>query len=194
MANFTFICGSDDFLVNKKGETLFDKKSKSLQDDLSKEIISGAAQNTSEVEKIINQFQSAVQTLSLFAEKKVVWLKGITFLSDSVTGRSAGTKEKVESLQVILESVDPNSVEVILTASPIDRRTKSFKWLQKNSDYTFIENTGDQSELNALAREICKEHKIRISDSTLETLKAKVGNHTRLVLEELKKTGYLLRP
>ena len=72
---FTFICGDDDFLVSEKGKEWFVEQTKDLSDDLSKEVVDGRAGNIAEVEEALSRFRSAVQTLSMFGERKVVWLK-----------------------------------------------------------------------------------------------------------------------
>ncbi len=67
---FTFICGDDDYLVSEKGKAWFTEQTKDLMDDLSKEVVDARASNVAEVEDATNRFTSAVQTLSLFGERK----------------------------------------------------------------------------------------------------------------------------
>ena len=88
---FTFICGDDDYLVSERGKAWFAAQTKDLMDDLSKEVVDGRAGNVAEVEEAMNRFISAVQTLSLFGERKVVWLRDVSFLANSQTGNAQGT-------------------------------------------------------------------------------------------------------
>jgi len=37
---------------------------------------------------VVNHLREAVQTISLFGGKRVVWLKDVTFLADTVTGKA----------------------------------------------------------------------------------------------------------
>ena len=69
---FTFICGDDDYLVSELGNEWFAKQSQGTMDDLSKEVVDGRAGNVADVQEIIRRFSSAVQTLSLFGDKKIV--------------------------------------------------------------------------------------------------------------------------
>ena len=78
---FTFICGDDDYLVSERGKEWFAEQTKDIADDLSKEVVDGRAGNVAEVEDAINRFTSAVQTLSLFGDRKVVWLKDVNFMA-----------------------------------------------------------------------------------------------------------------
>ena len=42
-AKFAFICGDDEFLVSDKGKTWFEKETKDISDELSKEVIDARA-------------------------------------------------------------------------------------------------------------------------------------------------------
>ena len=130
---FTFICGDDDYLVTEKGKSWFTEQTKDLMDDLSKEVVDGRAANVAEVEDAINRFTSAVQTLSLFGERKVVWLKDVNFMADSPTGRAQGTLDLLDNLKAVLEGLDATSVGVLITVQPVDKRRSFFKWCQKLS-------------------------------------------------------------
>jgi DNA polymerase-3 subunit delta len=97
---FTFICGPDDFLVARAGQERFDALVQAAgADEFSREIISGFAGNVGEVEAAINRFRETVQTVPMFGGRRVVWLKDVNFLADSVTGRAEGTLKLVEDLQ-----------------------------------------------------------------------------------------------
>src|SRR6185369_12915301 len=114
---FTFVCGPDDFLVGRLGKEKFEAlAAEANADDFSREVISGFAGNVDEVETVVNRFRDAVQTVSMFGGKRVVWLKDVSFLADNVTGRAEGTLKQVESLQELLEKVNPDEVSVLVTA------------------------------------------------------------------------------
>ena len=125
---FTFICGQDDYLVGRVGRERFDAMAEGTADEFSREVISGFAANVDEVSAAINRFREAVQTLPMFGGRRVVWLKDVNFLGDSVTGRAESTLDLVEDLQELLESVNPADVGVIVTAAPVDRRRSFAKW------------------------------------------------------------------
>lgn len=135
---FTFICGDDDYLVSERGKEWFRAQTKDLMDDLSKEVIDGRAGNYAEVEEALGRFRSAVQTLSMFGERKVVWLKDVNFLADSVTGRAQGTLDLLDDLKGFLGGIDPSGVGVLITAQPVDKRRAFFKWIQKTAEFTAI--------------------------------------------------------
>jgi DNA polymerase III subunit delta len=193
MANrtFSFICGTDDFWVSREAKSTFDDLSKDIADpEFGLEIINGAAGNVSEVEDAVNRFSSAVQTLSLFGDKKVVWFKDITFLADSVTGRAEGTLNQVERLKELLVSLDPASVTVLMSASPVDRRRAFLKWCERNSNYT-LADSGKPAEQEAHLRELVQKEAqsmgIEIPFNLVTVLLGKLHGNARLAMEEVRK-------
>ncbi|MDA0346666.1 MAG: DNA polymerase III subunit delta [Verrucomicrobia bacterium] len=191
MSNFTFICGTDDFWVSREAKATFDDLSKDVADpEFGLEVINGAAGNVGEVEDALNRFSSAVQTLSLFGDKKVVWFKDITFFADSVTGRADGTLKQVERLKELLSSLDPNSVTVLLSASPVDRRRAFLKWCEKNSKY-ILADSGKPAEQEAHLRELVQKEAqsmgIEFPFNLVTILLGKINGNARLAMTEVRK-------
>jgi len=187
---FTFVCGPDDFLVGRLGKERFEALAAEAQaDDFSREVINGFAGNVDEVETAINRFRDAVQTVSMFGGKRVVWLKDVSFLADNVTGRAEGTLKQVEALQELLEKVNPDEVSVIITASPVDRRRSFPKWCEANSDFTLTGGDGDNAAeaLAGVALIEAREAGVTFGEGALEILLTKVGANTRLLTEEVRK-------
>lgn len=187
--NFTFICGSDDFLVGRMGKERFAALSAEVTDEFSREIINGFAANVGEVEGAVNRFRDAVQTVSMFGGKRVVWLKDVNFLADTVTGRAESTLALVADLQEILAQLNPEETAVLITAAPIDRRRSFPKWCEKNADFTLVGADGDSAS-EALAGVALAEAKAvgaSFGPGAVELLLAKVGANTRLIVEETHK-------
>lgn len=196
MASFQFISGDDDFLVSKQGSSYYEEKTQDITDDFSREVIQGTAQNVGEVNAILNNFRQSVQTRSMFGDKKVVWLKDMNFLADTVTGRAEGTKQLLTELQEELQQVDPDCVDVLITAFPVDRRRKEFKWLQKNA-LAAVDFKGSEGSTEMLASLILDETTklgTSLDAQAAEVLIAKVGGNTRLVLEEIRKLSAYIGP
>ncbi len=131
---FAFVCGADEFLVQRAGQQRFDALVAGTgADEFSREIISGFAANISEVETAINRFREAVQTVPMFGGSRVVWLKDVSFLADNVTGRAEGTLKLVEDLQQLLAAVNPAEAAVLITAAPVDRRRSFSQVVRKKT-------------------------------------------------------------
>ncbi|MBC8040735.1 MAG: DNA polymerase III subunit delta [Opitutaceae bacterium] len=187
---FIFVCGADDFLVNRLGKTRYDELTADVTDEFAREIISGFANNVGEVESALNRFRESVQTVSMFGGKRVVWFKDVNFLADSVTGRAESTLKLVEDLQELLASVDPEQVAVVVTAAPIDRRRAFPKWCEKTADFSLVGGGDGEGAAEALASVILSEARelgVTFGEGAAQLLLAKVGANTRLLIEETRK-------
>ena len=185
---FTFVCGQDDYLVNRLGQERFNELCKDITDEFARDTVSGFAGNVGEVESAINRFRESVQTVPMFGGKRAVWLKDVNFLADTITGRSEGTLKQVEDLQELLNSLNPEEVAVLITASPVDRRRTFPKWCEKNADAVITDNDADG--LDAFAPVVLAEAKaigVTIEAEAVELLVEKVGANTRLLVEEVRK-------
>lgn len=187
---FVYITGSDDFLVTREGKRVFADLTKDVVDEYSKEIIDGGASKVEEVEKAVANFRSAVQTISMFGDKKVIWFKDVSFLQDNQTGKAEGTKEQLELLQATLETIDPNAVAVLITATGADRRKSFAKWLEKHAaEFIKAGGSGESAEamLADMIKHECAALNVSISGYAAQVLVAKVSGNTRIVLEEVRK-------
>ncbi len=167
-----------------------------VDDDFSKEVISGHAGKVEDVEQAVNRFREATQTLGLFGGRRVIWLKGCSFLADNQTGRAEGTQQACEDLREILEKVVPEEVGVLISASPVDRRKRFPKWLEKEGEYLpagGVDSKGNGVEtLVAIAMDECEALGVTIGDAALEILLNKVNSNSRLLLEETRKMATYL--
>ena len=187
--NFTFICGADDFLVGRVGRERHEKLVAEIPDEFSREVISGFANNVGEVEAAVNRFRDSVQTVSMFGGRRLVWLKDVNFLADTVTGRAESTLAAVADLQAILAAVNPDEVAVLVTAAPVDRRRSFPKWCEKQADFQLVGGDGE-SGAEALAGVVLAEARslgVTLAPGAMELLLAKVGANARLLLEEVRK-------
>jgi DNA polymerase-3 subunit delta len=186
---FTFICGGDDFLVGRLGRERFDDMAREVTDEFSREVISGFAGNIGEVTTAVNRFRESVQTVSMFGGRRVIWLKDVNFLADTVTGRAEGTLKVVEDLQQILAGLNPAETAVLVTAAPVDRRRAFPKWCEKNADFTLVGGDGEGAA-EALAGVAVSEARrlgVTLDADALGLLLARVGANTRLLIEEVNK-------
>jgi len=193
---FIFICGPDDFLVNRLGKERYDAFAAEATDEFSREVLNGFANNVAEVETAVNRLREAVQTISLFGGKRVVWLKDVNFLADTVTGRAEGTLRQAEELQALLGGVKPDEVAVIVTAAPVDRRRSFFKWCEATADYTLVGDEGREGSaaLEQVALAEAEVQGVTIAPDALGLLLAKVGANPRLLVEEVRKLATYAGP
>jgi len=185
---FTFICGDDDYLVSERGKEWFAEQTKDIADDLSKEVVDGRAGNVAEVEDAINRFASAVQTLSLFGDRKVVWLKDVNFMANSQTGKAQGTLDLLDNLKAVLETLDSAQVGVLITAQPVYKVRSFYKWCQKNSDFTALAVDKNAAVMYArMIQDECEQAGVSIARDAVQLLIGKVNGNSRLIVAETRK-------
>lgn len=184
---FYFIAGADDFLVQQAARAEWETLANTIADPNSLEIIDGQAGNVEDVDKSVSHFISALQTVSMFAPEKAIWFKNITFLADSVTGRAKGTADAVERLQAALGNFDSSSVRVLLSASPVDRRKKAYKWLQKEGKSQFLDAARDDQALIQLVEKEAAAHQKKFTANAAQVLIELTAGNTRLALGETDK-------
>lgn len=192
---FTFVCGSDDFLVGRAAAEHWARLSGGL-DEFSCEVISGYVGVVDDVAAVVRRFREAVQTLGLFGGRRAVWLKDVTFLADSELGGAQGTLELVADLQELLATIRPEEVAVLITASPIDRRRSFAKWCEANAEFV-LSGGGDGAkgsgpDWRAIADAECARCDVRLAGDALELLVAKTGGNARLLVGEIEKLATFL--
>jgi DNA polymerase-3 subunit delta len=186
LQRFIYICGPDDFLVNRVAKARFEELSEGV-DEFSIDLLSGFTNNVAEVETVINRLREAVQTFGLFGARKVVWLKDVNFLADSQTGRAEGTLKLVNELKALLESIDPDEVGLVVSASPVDRRRSFPKWCERNSDSQVLAEGSGGMNWEMLAAEECSGLDLSFGPGVVEFLVAKINRNARLFVEEVRK-------
>jgi len=188
---FTFICGADDFLVDRLGKERFAAMVGDSQDEFAREILSGFANNVDEVHTAIYRLRDSVQTVSMFGGggRRSIWFKDVNFLADSVTGRADATLELLEDLKEILATINPQETALLITAAPVDRRRAFPKWCEKTADFTLIDDKEDGGEaaLLGVIRSEAKALGVAITPDASALLLARIGSNTRLIVEELHK-------
>lgn len=196
--SFTYVSGPDDFLANRAATKLWKAMRSQVEDEFSIEVIDGNAVKVEDVETLVNRFREATQTLGLFGGRRVVWLKGCTFMADNKTGRAEGTQTACQNLQEILEMIRPEDVGVLISASPVDRRKRFPKWLEKHGEHIAsggVDSKGNGSEaLAAILEEECSSMGVEIGFHASEALISKVNGNSRLLIEEVRKLATYLGP
>jgi DNA polymerase-3 subunit delta len=185
--NFSFICGQDDFLVGRMGTKRFEELSGEAADEFSREVVNGFAANVDEVGSAVNRFRESVLTVPMFGGRRVVWLKDVNFLADTVTGKAETTLQLVEDLQQVLEIVNPAETAVLITAAPVDRRRSFAKWCEKNADFALADGGGDADSLGAVVVAEARSIGVEFGPGALELLLARIGANTRMLVEEVHK-------
>lgn len=194
MQPITLICGPDDFLVTRRGQECWSRLTAGIDDDFAKEVVDGQAGNLAEVDESLSRFLSAVQTMPMFGDRKVVWYKNISFFGDARPGGTEGAKAAIEKLRAVLEGMgEASGVRILLTASPFSRRSRKLvDWWKAHSDYQFLEGDSDGATLMLEMEREAEANGVRLSADASRLLLAKINGNTRLALEEVRKLAVYL--
>jgi DNA polymerase-3 subunit delta len=189
--NLHFVTGSDEAEVRNKAKGLAAKLSPSDDGGFGTEVIESAADT---VDSSIDMVESTIQgilTVPMFGEK-LVWMKGVTFLKDSVQGRSEAVLEALEKLLKILEEGLPNGVTLLISAPEPDKRRGFYKKLSEIASTTLCDKFeigfgGTEDDLIDWVIRRCREKGVRIGEPAATVLTTRVGANTGQLDAELAK-------
>src|ERR1700722_6778493 len=125
------VMGSDEGETKRRAKELASELTPEQGGAFGVDTIDGTAENGEQAVLRIRQTKEAIQTLPFFGREKLVWLKNVNFMADTVTGRSAAVQEALEDLKEVLDAGLPDGVRFLLSASEVDKRRSFFKSLGK---------------------------------------------------------------
>ena len=189
--------GTDDMAV-KDAATALSRKLISPEDaEFGLELVDGSADNSEHAERIVRNTLEALQTLPFFGGEKVVWLRGVNFLADTVTGRSESTQTALASLMAFMEAGVPPDVKFILSASEVDKRRSFFLNLKKVAqlevfDLIDTSRAGWEEAVADLVENLARELDLTFEDEALAHFIMLAGEDSRQIRNELEKLDLYL--
>lgn len=195
--NLWAFVGTDDLAV-KDAATALSRKLMSPEDaEFGMEIVDGSADNAEHAERIIRSTLEALQTLPFFGGEKVVWLRGVNFLADTVTGRAESTQSALASLLAVMEAGLPADVKFILSASEVDKRRSFFLGLKKAAqlevfDLIDTSRSGWEQTVADLVDDRARELGLDFDDDAMATFVMLAGEDSRQIRNELEKLDLFL--
>ncbi|MCB1078748.1 MAG: hypothetical protein KDM64_13090, partial [Verrucomicrobiae bacterium] len=195
-SNIHAVLGTDEGRVSEVALALA-RKFAPPDDEFGLEIVSGQADNSDQVTQIVRETIQAIQTLPFFGGGKVVWLQGVNFLGDTVTGRSETTLDAVGTLQEVLEAGVPPDVTLVLSASEVDKRRSFYKKLSALADvqvFDKVDISKDdwQRQIAGNVSQWAKEAGFTFDPEAQEEFILRVGVDTRQLRNELEKLSLYL--
>ncbi len=163
------------------------------------ETIDGAAATVDEAVEIVARCISGLMTMNMFGGRKVIWLKGATFMGDSPQGtRSEAVQQALEELVSALSNL-PAETFFLLNASEVDKRRTFFKKLSKLAEVKEfskidISKPGWEGELSTLTLRMAKPLGLTFDNDALDLFVHRVNESSRQIANELGKLDVFLGP
>jgi DNA polymerase-3 subunit delta len=134
----------------------------------------------------------AILTLPFFGGGKLVWMKGVTFLKDTVQGRSEAVQESLERLLKVLEEGLPDGITMLVSAPEPDKRRTFYKSLSAIATTVICDKpdfgfSGTEEDLVNWVLSRCRARKVRINSAAAEILATRVGTNSGQLDAELNK-------
>ena len=196
-ANIHAVVGSDESEVKRVATELSAKLTPPAAGDFGLEIIDGCADNAEQAASRIRGTIEALQTLPFFGGGKLVWLKNVNFLGDSVMGRAASVQEALEQLGGVLDGGFGPEVTFLLSATELDKRRSFYKALAKRAEMQVFDRLdssrgGWEEEATEIVRDRAHKRKLQFEDEALDLFVLLTGGDTRQIENELEKIDLYL--
>ena len=190
--NLHFVTGSDEAEVRIKAKGLVAELAPTDAGEFGLEIIEAPADTVDYSVDMVESTLQAVLTLPFFGGGKLVWMKGVTFLKDSVQGRSEAVQESLEKLLKVLEEGLPQGITLLISAPEPDKRKSFYKSLCSLATTTLCDKpdfgfNGTEEDLIDWVVRRCRERGVKIEPQAAVVLTTRVGANTGQLDAELAK-------
>ena len=192
------IVGSDESTVKSAAKELAAQLAPAEAGDFGVEIIDGAADNADQAATRIRSAIEALQTLPFFGGGKLVWLKNVNFLADSVLGRAASVQDALAELAAALQSdFGSEAVQFLLSAPEVDKRRSFYKTLGKCAELQVFDKldasrSGWEEEATDLVQSLGRKRGLQFDPDALDLFVLLTGGDTRVLANELEKIDLYL--
>ena len=187
----TLFHGADEYLVENHAKTLVGSLLPPEDHALGLELIDGDAATIDEALAAIRHCRAALETLPFFGVRKVVWFKGVNFLTDTVVGRSEAVKTAVGTLAGMIRGGLPAETSLVITATRADKRYAFYKTVaQAGEVHEFaVPEQGFRVERQAADRltDCLKEAGLSMAEAARGRFLQRVGTDTRNIVNEVAK-------
>lgn len=189
--NLHFVTGSDEAEVRRTAKDLAAKLAPADNGDFGIEVIEAPADTVDCSLEMVERTLQAVLTLPFFGGK-LVWMKGATFLKDTVQGRSEAVQESLEKLLKTLEEGLPEGITLLISAPEPDKRRTFYKSLFAIANTTLCDKPdfgfgGTEDDLIDWVIARCRERNVRMEEEAAVILTSRVGANSGQLDAELSK-------
>jgi DNA polymerase-3 subunit delta len=189
--NLHFVTGSDEAEVRRTAQGLAASLAPPDGGDFGIETIEAPADTVDCSIDMVERTLQAVLTLPFFGGK-LVWMKSVTFLKDSVQGRSEAVQEALEKLLKTLEEGLPSGITLLISAPEPDKRKSFYKTLSAMANTTLCDKpdfgfNATEDDLIDWVIDRCRSRGAKIEEQAAVVLTTRVGANTGQLDSELAK-------
>jgi len=197
LSNIYAVVGSDEAEVKRVAADLAAELTPPDAGDFGLEIIDGCADNAEQAGSRVRSAIEALQTLPFFGSAKLVWLKNVNFLSDTVVGRSASVQSALEELADVINADIGTDVTLLVSATDVDKRRSFYKALSKRAELQVFDRldssrSGWEEEATEIVRRRAETRGLDFDEAALELFVLLTGGDTRQIENELEKIEIFL--
>ena len=195
--NIYAVVGSDEAEVKRVAAELAEQLTPPGAGDFGLEVIDGAVDTAEQAGARIRSTIEALQTLPFLGGGKLVWLKNVNFLGDSIAGRAAVVQDGLEQLAALIDNDFGPDVTFLISAIEVDKRRSFYKTLAKRAEIQIFDRldsarSGWEEEAMELAQSRARKRKLQFDDDALELFVLLTGGDTRQIDNELEKIDIFL--
>src|SRR3954452_24619129 len=193
------VVGSDESEVKRVAAELAAELTPPEAGEFGLEVIDGCADNADQATNRIRSAIEALQTIPFFGGAKLVWLKNVNFLADSIMGRSAAVQEALEEFDDVLAAGFGDNVRLLVSATDVDKRRSFYKSLAKRAEIQIFDRldstrSGWEEEATEIVRKRAGERKLQFEEDALQLFVLLTGGDTRQIENELEKLDIFRAP
>ncbi|MGC8988612.1 MAG: DNA polymerase III subunit delta [Verrucomicrobiia bacterium] len=190
------VAGTDEFSVKRRARQLFDEWQKNTG-GIGDEIIDADTRTVGDALKAISRTAEALQTLPLFTNAKVVWMRNCSFLSPEKPARSNAAsplEQPLADFAAFLRSFQWTNVRLLISGGPIDLKGPLASAIREIGKVEILDglSAADRDwaeQAEQFVRAELEARKQQIDDDALGALVAAVGPNLRQLATETEKVS-----
>lgn len=187
--------GNEGFLVEEAARNFLTNTAPEAEAQGCLTVIEGDVTNADAVDEVIKQVLLAAQSLSMFGDRNVTWLRRVEFLPGSTLSKGQQVKEGIERLQDFLcKQLGPEQL-LVISSGKVDSRSKFLKAIQKTvavQEFSRSKNAKEAAqEDQAFLQAELKKRNVRPGPQVVGMLLERVEDRRHLISELDKLEMYL---
>ncbi len=185
------ITGNDEYLVSSKAKEVVSALVPDQERALKLDVVDGSADTVDSALNAINQCISALQSLGLFSQEKVVWLQDASFLADNRQGKSEAVLDQVGRLTDLVKAGLSEGLVLVITAPQIDKRRAFYKACKAVGELHEFQMPEKAYQAERVTAERLDEQLaaagLKMTPQARSAFLEKVGSDTRQLVNEVEK-------